>query len=143
MTLSDWSQVERPTPVPDVLTQPFWDGTKREELLFQRCQVCGNWQHPPTPTCTNCVAIDLAFEPVGRAGTIFGYTIMYHGGDRRFAAAIPYATVIVEMDAAPGVLIAGNLLGVPCTEAHVGRRVEVVFERLTEEITLPQFRLAE
>lgn len=143
MTMSDWSKVERPIPVPDALTQPFWDGTKRELLLFQRCQSCGNRQHPPAPTCTECVSIDLKFEPVAGTGTIFGYTIMYHGGDGRFAAAIPYATIIVELDDAPGVLMAGNLLGVPCTEAHVGRRVQVVFERVNEDITLPQFQLAE
>ena len=143
MTMSDWSKVERPIPVPDALTQPFWDGAKAGRLLFQRCQTCSNWQHPPGPTCTACVSIDLRFEPVGSSGTIFGYTIMYHAGDRRFAAAIPYATVIVELDGAKGVLMAGNLLGVPCTEAHVGRRVEVVFERLNDDITLPQFRLAE
>lgn len=143
MTMSDWSKVERPIPVPDALTQPFWDGTKRELLLFQRCQSCGNRQHPPAPTCTECVSIDLKFEPVAGTGTIFGYTIMYHGSDGRFAAAIPYATIIVELDDTPGVLMAGNLLGVPCTEAHVGRRVQVVFERVNEDITLPQFQLAE
>jgi hypothetical protein len=48
----------------------------------------------------------------------------------------------VELDDAPGALMAGNLLGVPCTEAKVGRRVEVVFERLNDDITLPQFKLA-
>ena len=40
-------------------------------------------------------------------------------------------------------MMAGNLLGVPYTEARVGRRVEVVFEPLNDEITLPQFRLAQ
>ena len=62
---------------------------------------------------------------------------------RSFAAAIPYASIIVELDAAPGALIAGNLLGAPYTQAKVGRRVEVVFEPLNEDITLPQFRLAD
>jgi len=38
--------------------------------------------------------------------------------------------------------MAGNLLGVAYTEAKVGRRVEVVFEQLNDEITLPQFKLA-
>ena len=42
----------------------------------------------------------------------------------------------------PGALLAGNLLGVPYTEAKVGRRVEVIFEKLNDDITLPQFRLA-
>jgi hypothetical protein len=67
---------------------------------------------------------------------------MYHAGDRRFAAAIPYASIIVELDEAKGALLAGNLLDVPYTEAKVGRRVEVVFQKLNDDITLPQFRLA-
>jgi len=67
---------------------------------------------------------------------------MYHTGDKRFAPAVPYASIIVELDDAPGAFLAGNLLGVPYTEAKVGRRVEVVFEPLNDEITLPQFRLA-
>jgi len=67
---------------------------------------------------------------------------MHHRGDKRFAPAIPYASIIVEMDEAKGALLVGNLLGAPHTEAKVGRRVEVVFEKLNADITLPQFRLA-
>lgn len=143
MTMSNWSAVERPIPVPNDLTRPFWDGARRGELLFQRCRACGNRQHPPAPTCTNCVSTDLGFEPVEGRGAIYAYTVMFHSGDRRFADAIPYASVIVELDDAPGALIAGNLLGVPYTEAHIGRRVRVIFEPLNEEITLPQFELDE
>ena len=76
------------------------------------------------------------------AGTIYAYTIMYHTGDKRFAPAVPYASIIVELDDAPGALMAGNLLEADYTEAKVGRRVEVVFEKLNDDITLPQFRLA-
>ena len=50
--------------------------------------------------------------------------------------------ITVELDDAPGALMAGNLLGAEYTEAKVGRRVEVVFQNLNDEITLPQFRLA-
>ena len=55
---------------------------------------------------------------------------------------MPYASIIVELDDAPGALMAGNLLEAEYTEAKVGRRVEVVFEKLNDDITLPQFRLA-
>jgi uncharacterized OB-fold protein len=68
---------------------------------------------------------------------------MYHAGDKRFAAAVPYASIIVELDDAPGALMAGNLLEVPYTEAKVGRRVEVVFQKLNDDFALPQFRLAQ
>ncbi len=88
------------------------------------------------------MTIDLAFEPVSGRGAIYSYTIMYHAGDKRFAPVVPYASIIVELDDAPGALLAGNLLDAPYTEAKVGRRVEVTFEPLNDDITLPQFRLA-
>ena len=141
--MSDWSKVIRPIPVPNECTKPFWDAAKAGLLKLQRCQACRRFQHPPYPTCVNCMAIDLAFEAVSGKGTIYTYTIMYHTGDQRFAAAVPYASIIVELDDAPGALLAANLLDAAYTEAKVGRRVEVVFEKLNDDITLPQFRLAE
>lgn len=142
MTISDWSKVTRPIPVPNEWTRPFWDAAKNNVLALQRCQACKHFQHPPYATCTNCMSVDLKFEPVAGKGTIYAYTIMYHTGDKRFVAAVPYASIIVELDAAPGALMAGNLLEVPYTEAKVGRRVEVVFQKLNDDFTLPQFRLA-
>lgn len=142
-TISDWSKVTRPIPVPNEWTRPFWEAAKQGALKLQRCQACGKFQHPPYATCVNCVSCELAFEPVSGKGAIYAYTIMYHTGDKRFASAVPYASIVVELDDAPGALMAANLLGVPYTEAKVGRRVEVVFEKLNEDITLPQFRLAE
>ena len=141
--MSEWSKVTRPIPVPNDWTKPFWEAAKRHSLELQRCQSCGSFQHPPYATCVKCVSVDLKFEPVRGAGSIYAYTIMHHTGDKRFASAVPYASIIVELDDAPGALMAGNLLGAPCTEAKVGRRVEVVFEKLNDEITLPQFRLQE
>ena len=142
MTMSDWSKVTRPVPVPNEWTKPFWDAAKQGVLALQRCQACKHFQHPPYATCVNCISTDLRFEPVAGHGAIYAYTIMYHTGDKRFAAAVPYASIIVELDDAPGALLAANLLEAPYTEAKVGRRVDVMFEKLNEEITLPQFRLA-
>ena len=140
--MSDWSKVTRPIPVPNQWTKPFWDNAKAGKLTMQHCKSCGHIQHPPYPTCTNCVSDDLAFEPIEGKGTIYAYTLMYHTGDKRFASAVPYASIIVEMDAAPGALMAGNLLDAEYTEAKVGRRVEVTFQKLNDDFTLPQFRLA-
>ena len=140
--MSDWSKVTRPIPVPNEWTKPFWDAARQGALALQRCQSCGHFQHPPYATCVNCISTDLTFEPVQGKGTIYSYTIMYHAGDQRFASAIPYASIIVELDEAKGALMAGNLLDAPYTEAKVGRRVEVVFQQLNDDITLPQFRLA-
>ena len=140
--MSDWSKVTRPIPVPNEWTKPFWDAAKQGVLALQRCQACRRFQHPPYATCVNCMSIDLKFEPVAGTGAIYAYTIMYHTGDKRFASAVPYASIVVELDEAPGALMAGNLLEAAYTEAKVGRRVEVTFQPLNDDITLPQFRLA-
>ena len=142
MTISDWSKVTRPVPVPNEWTRPFWEAAKRGTLEIQRCRTCRHFQHPPYATCLKCMGIDLAFEAVRGTGTIYAYTIMYHTGDKRFAPVVPYAIIIVELDDAPGALLASNLMGAPYTEAKVGRRVEVIFEKLNDDITLPQFKLA-
>ena len=140
--MRDWSEVTRPIPVPNDMTKPFWDAAKAGVLKLQRCRSCRRFQHPPYATCVNCVSTDLAFEPVSGTGAIYAYTIMYHTGDKRFAPAVPYASIIVELDDAPGALMAGNLLDAEYTEAKVGRRVEVTFQPLNDDITLPQFKLA-
>ncbi len=139
--MSDWTRVTRPIPVPNEWTKPFWDAAKGHVLALQRCRSCRHFQHPPYATCVQCMSVDLAFEPVNGIGVIYAYTIMYHTGDKRFASVVPYASIVVELDDAPGALLAGNLLGSAYTEAKVGRRVEVIFETLNDEITLPQFRL--
>src|ERR1700722_20055842 len=106
--MSDWSKVTRPIPVPNEWTKPFWDAAKRDVLELQRCQSCGHFQHPPYATCVQCMGIDLKFEPVQAEGAIYAYTIMYHPGYRSFPPAVPYASIIVELDEAPGALLAGN-----------------------------------
>ncbi|HEX2827487.1 MAG TPA: OB-fold domain-containing protein [Burkholderiales bacterium] len=141
--MSDWTQVTRPIPVPNEWTRPFWDAAKEGRLALQRCQSCRQFQHPPYATCVNCVSTDLKFEPVSGKGSIYAYTIMYHTGDKRFAPAVPYASIIVELDDAPGALLAGNLLDAEYTEAKVGKRVEVTFQRLNDDFTLPQWRPAQ
>src|SRR4026208_1616256 len=138
VTMGDWSKVTRPIPVPNEWTKPFWDAAKRGVLALQRCQICKHFQHPPYATCVSCMATDLAFEPVSGQAAIYAYTIMYHAGDKRFASAIPYASIIVELDDAPGALLAANLLEAPYTEAKVGRRGAGGFERREGDVKRPR-----
>src|SRR6201987_5195462 len=100
--MSDWSKVTRPIPVPNEWTKPFWDAAKRGVLELQRCQSCGHFQHPPYPTCTQCIATDLKFEAVRNVGTIFSYTIMFHYGVKHFTAAAPNDCIIDDPNDAPG-----------------------------------------
>ena len=55
-----------------------------------------------------------------------------------FRADIPYAVAQIEL--AEGVRLTANIVDCPADELRVGLPVEVVFDRVTETLTLPRFR---
>jgi uncharacterized protein len=130
-----------PLPVPDGLTQPYWDAAREGRLVIQRCQRSGRWQHPPQLLCLCCAETDLAFEPVSGRGTVHMFSVMRDPRVRGFEHRVPYTNVWVELAEQPFLIVVSNLVG-PGTEAvDFGTPVEVTFERVTDDITLPQFRV--
>ena len=51
---------------------------------------------------------------------------------------VPYSIVIVEM--VEGVRFLANMDGIDPSEVRVGMPVEVIFEDIAEDLTLPRFR---
>jgi uncharacterized OB-fold protein len=131
----------KPRPVPDDLTQPFWDGVAAHKLVIQRCRDCQTYVHPPYPECTGCRSSDLTFEPVSGRGVIFERVIVASPVVVGFEDDVPYACLFVELAEQPGLLVAGNLVDAAPDEAEIGRPVEVVFRQDTDGFTLPLFKL--
>jgi uncharacterized OB-fold protein len=133
----------RPRPALDELSQPFWDGVARHELVLQRCAACRNFQHPPYPECMACRSRDLTFDAVSGRGTIFTRSIVESPVVIGFQDAVPYACLFVELVEQPGLLVAGNLVDAGPYEARVGCPVELVFREEPDRFTLPMFKLVE
>ena len=129
----------RVIPVPTPETQHFWDGTKVGELRLQRCIECGTVYFPPRPFCpTNGSRAVEVFTASGR-GRLFSYVIN-HLPSPGFTP--PFAIAVVELEEGPRLM--SNIVGCPQTpEAlRIDMPLEVTFEKLTDEITLPQFKPA-
>jgi uncharacterized OB-fold protein len=127
-------------PIPAVTPQlaPFFEGTRRGVLMVQKCDSCGTLRFPPHELCSHCLSSKASWTPVSGRGEVFSFNVMhqvYHPG---FAAEVPYAVVIVQLE--EGVRMISNLVGVKPHEIKCGMPVEVVFEKLSEEVTLPKFR---
>ena len=58
------------------------------------------------------------------------------------AGAAPYNGVVVALSEATNVHVVGNVIDVLADELTVGMPVEVTFEDVTPNITLPRFRRA-
>jgi len=134
------SRREKPLPAADDLSQPFWEAAKRQQLVVQRCRECGYFNHPPRPACDACQSQQLHFEPVSGRGTIYSFTVMHQPNIAGFEDQIPYLNILVELDEQPRLFMVANLPAAAERKIQIGGRVEVYFEEVSADVTLPQFR---
>jgi uncharacterized protein len=126
----------RPATGPD--TRFFWDGVQAGELRIQRCAECGALRHPPGPMCPACHATKRDHVTAAGRGVVHSYVVHHHPPVPGLTP--PYVVALVELE--EGVRMVGNLLGCAPGEAYVGMPVELTFQRMDEELTLPQWRPA-
>jgi len=73
-------------------------------------------------------------------GTVYTYAIVRRAPTPGFRGDVPYITAIVELEEGPRMMT--NVVGVAAEPEAitVGMPVEVTFEDITDEISLPKFR---
>ena len=131
------SDYKKPIPTITSEMRPFYEAAKRHELFVQRCKGCGAHRFPARDLCSECLSRDVEWVKVSGNGEVFSFNIMhqvYHPG---FADEVPYAVVLVKLQ--EGAKLNSNLVGVKPHDIRVGMPVKVVFEDITDEITLPKF----
>ncbi len=116
----------------------FFEGAKRGKLMVQRCEGCGRLRFPAYELCSACLSTRAHWVEVSGRGEVYSFNIMhqvYHPG---FAAEVPYAVVVIQLDEGPRMV--SNLVGIKPHDIRCGMPVEAVFEKLNDEIYLPKFR---
>ena len=128
----------RPKPTPE--TAHFWEGTRAGELRLQRCQACAETYFPPRPFCPKCGAREVEVFPASGKATLYSYVINHRPAAPGFTP--PYAIAVVTLAEGPRMMT--NIIDSPQTpEAlELDMPLEVAFEALDAEITLPLFRPA-
>src|SRR3981189_3481780 len=116
------------------LTQPYWEGARRHQLLIQRCVDCGHGWRPPLPRGPECHSASVEWTPVSGRGRIYTYTVVYHATHAAMVDKVPYISALVQMEEGPRVLT--NLRNCVEEDVQVGMPVSLIFEELTPEITL-------
>ena len=127
----------KPLPEMEEELQPFWDGCKQHELRLQQCQTCGTYYYPNS-ICHNCDSPKMEWVKVSGKGKLFTYGIFYQLYHPAFKDEIPYNVSVIELDEGP--LMLSNVVKCPDEDLKIGMPVEVVFEDVTEEVTLPKFK---
>ena len=131
-------QPRRRLPQPTAESLPFWEGLARHELLVQRCESCGRFWFPPSNRCQHCWSDRHAWERVSGHGRVHSFTVFRRAYAAELADQLPYVVAVVELDEGPRLIT--NVVGVDPGDVRVDLPVEVVFDDLTDEVTLHAFR---
>ena len=131
-------------PVPDELSQPFWDAVNERRLVIQNCTACDKLQYPPQAVCQVCGSSDWLEwkEPEGK-GHIAAYIVIEDGRLNRRMPDQPYNLALVTLDQDPTVNFYSNLPGVPAYEVPVGAAVELTFEEVAPGQLIHEWRVVE
>lgn len=127
----------RSKPVPTPETLHFWDGTREQKLLLQRCESCSHTFFPPRPFCPRCNERRVGVVPASGRATLYSYVISHRPAP---GFEPPFSIAVVELEEGPRMMT--NIVDCPQTpEAlELDMKLEVVFQKLDDDITLPMFR---
>ncbi len=128
-----------PLPAPSHDDAPHWEGLRRHEFLIQKCNACGVLQHPPRPMCAACLSLDRGWQKASGRGTVYSYTIIPQATHPAWRDQVPYNVVIVELE--EDIRVVSNLVEIANEEIAVGLPVEIVYDDVAEDVTLPRFRV--
>lgn len=135
------AEYRKPLPTPTYNSKPFWDAAKQHKLVYQRCAKCGTRVFYPRDVCPGpeCFGIGtLEWVEASGKGWVYSFTISMQPQHPAFNDDVPYVLAIIELD--EGVRMNSNIINVNPSDVKVGQRVEVVWDDVTEEFTLPKFQ---
>jgi len=77
---------------------------------------------------------------VSGRGNIYSWFVVHYATHPDFVDEVPYAVVIVELEEQPNIRLTSNMVDCKIEDIEAGMPVEVVFEDVTNEVSLPKFR---
>jgi len=133
-------EISKPLPAIDEDNKPFWDYCKQHELRMQKCLQCGKLFYPPSAMCPHCQHMKSEWIKLSGKGKVFSYIIVRRASHPAFAKEIPYVVAIIET--LEGQRLTSNVIGCKPEDVKIDMPVEVVFEDISPDVSLPKFKPA-
>jgi uncharacterized OB-fold protein len=130
----------KPLPIPDSDSEKLWKGLARGELLLQHCLDCAAVHYYQQGICRGCGSERLEHRPASGRGRVYSYSVVYRAPGPAFKDDTPYCVLLVELEEGPRMV--SSLVGGDPEKVTIDMPVELVCERINDEITLPRFKPA-
>jgi uncharacterized protein len=136
-----WFPDSMPLPAASIDTIGWWQAAVEHRLVIQRCDNCGRFRHPPGPVCPHCRNWAASFIDQPGTGTIYTLTRVHQPFLPELA--LPYVIAVIDLDGleADTIRLVTNIVDADPDEVAIGARVEVVWEDMGPDLSLPRARL--
>ncbi|MCU1614583.1 MAG: hypothetical protein JWO98_2123 [Frankiales bacterium] len=113
----------------------FWEGTQLGEFRIQKCSSCGSLRNPPGPMCPHCRSTQWGWILASGEGTVHSFTVPHY--PKVEGLEMPYVVALVDLT--EGVRTITNIVDVDPADVQVGMPVELQFDAVDKDLTLPRF----
>lgn len=137
--------MEPDRPLPQPMTpeaKPFWDGLKQDKLMLPKCGDCGHVFFYPRILCPRCHSRTITWVQASGKGKLHSFEIAYQPFQKAWKIKPPYVLAMIELAEGPRMM--SNLINVEPDPQVVkcDMPVEVVFTKVSGDVTLPLFQPA-
>jgi uncharacterized OB-fold protein len=110
--------------------------------MLPKCGGCETAFFYPRIACPHCHSRNVGWIQASGKGTLFSFQIAYRALNPAFKIEPPYILAMIELEEGPRIM--SNLINIDPDPAIVkcDMPVEVVFEKQTDEVTIPLFQPA-
>ena len=138
--MAEPKKYSKPLPHLDEENRPWWEALKRHELYIQKCRDCAAMRYHPRAQCPECLSPRTEWVKSSGRGKVYTFTATYQNQAPGFRESLPYIMAYVELD--EGLKMLTNIIDCRSEQVKIGMPVEVVYEDVTNEVTLAKFRPA-
>jgi uncharacterized OB-fold protein len=127
-----------PMPMADSIGLPWWQAAAEHRLVVQRCSGCSKTRLPPAPICASCRAMDSEWQEVSGLGEVYTFTVIHR--PMALDQTLPFVVAVIALEGSGGLRMISNLVGIAPEDVRIGLPVEVVWEDMSDELSVPRFR---
>jgi uncharacterized OB-fold protein len=127
-------------PPPSEAAGPYWEATRRRELVLPWCAGCELFFWFPREVCPRCLEDGVEWRPAAGTGVVHAASVHHKPGPGRSPEDGPYVVALVEL--AEGVRVMSNVVGCPPEDVAVGMPVSVTWHPLSDGRHLPMFTVS-
>jgi hypothetical protein len=128
----------KPLPVIDESSAPFWAAAKKRVLQLPKCSDCNQLRIQFERWCPSCSSESFTWETMSGEGTVWSHCEFHRPYFKEFENELPYNVVLIKLKEGPKLI--SNLLEIQSDAIKIGLPVKVYFEDVTDAVTLIKFK---